>query len=64
IDIYFHRRIYPWDIAAAMLLVHEAGGEMTNVKGNPATVWDSSIIACGDPEKHADMVAALRKPLT
>lgn len=61
-DIYFHRRIYPWDIAAAMLLVREAGGEVINWQGAPATVWEPSIIACGNAERHRELIAALRKP--
>lgn len=61
-DIYFHRRIYPWDIAAAMLLVREAGGAVTDWRGVPASVWEPSVIACGNEEKHRDLISALRKP--
>lgn len=61
-DIYFHRRIYPWDIAAAMLLVREAGGEVTDWEGVPASVWEASIIACGNGRRHRELIAALRKP--
>jgi len=61
-DIYFHRRIYPWDIAAAMLLVREAGGVVTDWEGAPATVWNPGVIACGDERRFQDLILALREP--
>ncbi|MDY6910879.1 MAG: inositol monophosphatase family protein [Chloroflexota bacterium] len=60
-DIYCHRRIYPWDIAAAMLLISEVGGEVTDWEGNPATVWNESIIACGDVLRHLALRTAIGK---
>lgn len=59
LDIYFHRSIYPWDIAAATLLVREAGGEVKNWEGDRATVWDSNIIACGDFHEHRELIGVL-----
>jgi myo-inositol-1(or 4)-monophosphatase len=44
-SLYFHRSLYPWDSASGLLLVREAGGEVTNYKGSPATIHDREIIA-------------------
>ena len=46
IDIYAHHSLYPWDIAAAVLMVQEAGGVVTNRNGVPLDIHrDTSIIA-------------------
>jgi myo-inositol-1(or 4)-monophosphatase len=45
LSLYFHRSLYPWDSASGLLLVREAGGEVTNYRGSPATIRDSEIIA-------------------
>ncbi|MBM3155516.1 MAG: inositol monophosphatase [Chloroflexi bacterium] len=45
ISLYYHRFIYPWDIAPGLLLVQEAGGTVTDWQGNPATIHNSQIIA-------------------
>ena len=44
-DIYFHHRLYPWDIASGLLLVSEAGGVVVDRAGSPATLDSPSIIA-------------------
>jgi myo-inositol-1(or 4)-monophosphatase len=45
LSLYFHRSLYPWDSASGLLLVREAGGEVANYSGSPATIHDSEIIA-------------------
>lgn len=47
LDIYLHASIYPWDMAGGFLLIREAGGEVSDWQGNPATVWSDRIIAGG-----------------
>ncbi len=59
-DVYFHRRIYPWDIAAAILMVREAGGEVIRSNGELASVWDESIIACSDVNRQVALIETLR----
>ncbi|PIU56506.1 MAG: inositol monophosphatase [Chloroflexi bacterium CG07_land_8_20_14_0_80_51_10] len=60
LDIYLHPRIYPWDIAAGILLIREAGGEVTDWQGKPATIWSDKIFACGDISEHQTVRAVLR----
>jgi len=45
LSLYFHKSLYPWDSASGLLLIREAGGEVTNFSGRPATVDDREIIA-------------------
>jgi len=45
ISLYFHRWIYPWDIASGLLLVSEAGGKVTGWQGNQANLQSKEIIA-------------------
>jgi myo-inositol-1(or 4)-monophosphatase len=42
----------PWDLAAGVLLVREAGGIVTNVEGSADVVRQGSILA-GNPATHA-----------
>lgn len=44
-SLYFHKYLYPWDIASGLLLVREAGGEVTRYDGAPASIDDAAIIA-------------------
>jgi myo-inositol-1(or 4)-monophosphatase len=45
LSLYFHKSLYPWDSASGLLLIREAGGEVTDFKGRRATVDDREIIA-------------------
>jgi myo-inositol-1(or 4)-monophosphatase len=50
----------PWDIAAGILLVREAGGIITDLVGNPAPVGHTSIVA-GNPAIHAWLAETLTR---
>lgn len=45
LGLYLHRYLYPWDSAAGILLVREAGGRFTDWKGKPAGIGDKKVIA-------------------
>jgi len=45
LDIYINLSLSAWDLAAGMLLVHEAGGLVTDPDGQPSTTGSTSIIA-------------------
>ncbi len=53
LDLFVHHSLYPWDIAAGLLLVAEAGGLITDRDGGSATLWSESVIA-GGAGVHAD----------
>jgi len=44
-SLYFHKYLYPWDIASGLLLIREAGGEVTRYDGKRASIDDGAIIA-------------------
>jgi len=45
LSLYFHKSLYPWDSASGLLLIREAGGEVTDFTGRPATIKDREIVA-------------------
>ena len=57
-DAYWERNIKPWDMAAGILLVHEAGGLATDVGGGSA-MFESGTIVCGTPAVQRALVANL-----
>ena len=45
VDLYFHHSLSPWDIAAGLVLVREAGGIVVDKQGKPANLRTPSVIA-------------------
>ena len=45
VDLYFHHSLSPWDIAAGLVLVREAGGIVVDKRGQPANLRTPSVIA-------------------
>ena len=45
VDLYFHHSLSPWDIAAGLVLVPEAGGIVVDKWGQPANLRTPSVIA-------------------
>jgi len=44
-DGYWEFNLKPWDTAAGQLLVKEAGGRLTDIQGNPYSLYGSEIVA-------------------
>jgi myo-inositol-1(or 4)-monophosphatase len=44
-DGFWERNLSPWDVAAGSLIVQEAGGKVTDFKGNPFSVYTKEIVA-------------------
>ena len=63
-EAFWELRLAPWDIAAGMLLVREAGGIVTTLDGAPCRVAETSVVA-GNPAMHGwlldDLNAANRE---
>ena len=53
-DGYVHSDLQPWDIAAGLLLVREAGGTVSDRNGGAATIWTRAAIA-GTPLVHDEL---------
>lgn len=44
-DIFFENSLNPWDVAAGILLVQEAGGVVTDFQGTPADLSGREVVA-------------------
>ncbi|MBM3529564.1 MAG: inositol monophosphatase [Alphaproteobacteria bacterium] len=58
-DGYWERNIKPWDIAAGLLMVREAGGFVTDLEGHDAMFAKGDVVA-GNEAIHRDLLAALK----
>jgi myo-inositol-1(or 4)-monophosphatase len=55
-DLFVHHYLFPWDLAAGILLVREAGGVITEHDGSPVRV-DSEGVVAGGATAHADFLS-------
>ena len=51
-DAFWEYRLAPWDVAAGILMIREAGGVVTDLEGRPASVGHGAIVS-GNPKMHA-----------
>ena len=58
-DGFWELRLAPWDIAAGVLLIREAGGVVTDMSGREVGLEHTSIVA-GNPFIHAWLLRTLR----
>jgi myo-inositol-1(or 4)-monophosphatase len=59
-DAFWELTLAPWDVAAGLLMVREAGGIVTDLDGNPATVEAGAFVA-GNPAMHAWLLQTVRR---
>ena len=45
VDLFFHHSLSPWDVAAGLVIVQEAGGTVVDKQGKPANLRTPSVIA-------------------
>jgi len=60
-EAFWELRLAPWDIAAGILLVREAGGIVTTLDGQPCPVAETSVVA-GNAEMQRWLLNTLREP--
>jgi myo-inositol-1(or 4)-monophosphatase len=60
-EAFWELRLSPWDLAAGLLLIREAGGIATTIEGVEAPVAETSLVA-GNPVMHAWLLKTLREP--
>ncbi len=58
-DGYWEHGLAPYDVAAGVLLVREAGGRATDYAGNPDAVYTGETVAA-NPAVHAEMIGYLK----
>jgi myo-inositol-1(or 4)-monophosphatase len=59
-DAFWELVLAPWDVAAGILLVQEAGGVVTDLDGNAPTLGAGAYVA-GNPAMHAWLLQTLRR---
>ncbi len=55
-EAFFETSLKPWDCAAGVLLIEEAGGKVTDWENGRFDLFESKTILCGNPEIHKQMV--------
>lgn len=63
LDAHWATHINAWDVAAGVLLIREAGGIVTNVKGGPFDVWQANFLTASTPSLHAELCQCLGRPI-
>jgi myo-inositol-1(or 4)-monophosphatase len=58
-DAYWERGLSPWDVAAGILLVREAGGYVSDADGGDA-ILDSGSICAGNEAMHRHLLQLIR----
>lgn len=58
-DLFFEFHLQPWDVAAGLLLVEEAGGLCTDFNG-AATAYTAREVLAGNPQVHAEALPRLQ----
>ena len=59
-DAFWELTLAPWDVAAGMLMVQEAGGIVTDLDGNPARPVEGAFVA-GNPAMHAWLLQTVKR---
>ncbi|MHC1720417.1 MAG: inositol monophosphatase [Clostridiaceae bacterium] len=61
VEGFFERRLKPWDIAAGMLLVKEAGGKVSSFDGKELLLDKNNDIVAGNKEIHEKILKIIRQ---
>ncbi len=59
-DAFWELGLSPWDVAAGILIIQEAGGIVTDLEGNPAKPVHGPFVA-GNPAIHGWLLEAIHK---
>ncbi len=59
LDGFWEMSLHPWDSAAGLLIVREAGGKVTKFDGSPYTHYDKEILATNS-KIHTQMMRVLK----
>jgi myo-inositol-1(or 4)-monophosphatase len=59
-DAFWELVLAPWDVAAGILMVQEAGGVVSDLEGNPADIAAGAFVA-GNPAMHTWLLQTVRR---
>lgn len=60
VDGFWEVDLHPWDTAAAVVILEEAGGRVTDFSGGPFSVYGKQIVA-SNGHIHDEMIGVFRK---
>ncbi|MEO8512211.1 MAG: inositol monophosphatase family protein [Ignavibacteria bacterium] len=60
-DAFWEFNLHAWDVAAAYLILLEAGGRITDFSGGSYSVYDKQILASNGRGIHDEMINVLKK---
>lgn len=60
-DAHWASHIHPWDVAAGLLLIAEAGGVVTAHNGGPFNLAKANFLAASTSELHQDLLQTLSR---
>ncbi len=60
LDAYWERNLSPWDLAAGILLVREAGGFISDAEGGDAIIANGHVVA-GNETMHRELLRLLKE---
>ncbi|MEO2034147.1 MAG: inositol monophosphatase family protein [Planctomycetaceae bacterium] len=61
VDVFWSTSLKPWDVAAGILLVQEAGGTVTNMTGGTVDIMVSSLMAASSSRIQKDLSDVLNR---
>ena len=59
---FYEQDVWPWDIAAGIVLVEEAGGRVSNYRSRPIDFTVGEVVA-SNGHLHTEMLALLQRPV-
>jgi myo-inositol-1(or 4)-monophosphatase len=59
LDAFWATHIHPWDVAAGVLLVREAGGVVTARRGGEFDLWNPNFLVSANADLHTDVLGML-----
>jgi myo-inositol-1(or 4)-monophosphatase len=60
VEAFWELSLAPWDIAAGVLLIQEAGGIVSDLSGSPTRIEHTGLVA-GNPSMHAWLLERVRR---
>ena len=61
-EVFYATKTNPWDVAAGVVLVREAGGRVSSMAGSPYDLYSDEVLATNG-QVHAEVVAAFQRSL-
>ncbi|MCG6157182.1 inositol monophosphatase family protein [Rubinisphaera margarita] len=61
LDAFWSSTLKPWDMAAGIVLVQEAGGTLSNLTGGPIDIHACEILACSSSTLQTELVPILKQ---